>query len=52
VAKIVADPSMKERFEALGAEPSAPTPAQTAAIMKADMDKWAGVIKKAGIKTQ
>jgi tripartite-type tricarboxylate transporter receptor subunit TctC len=52
VAKIVATPAMKERFDILGAEPAAMTPDETAAIMKADMDKWAGVIQKVGIKPQ
>jgi tripartite-type tricarboxylate transporter receptor subunit TctC len=52
VAKIVATPAMKERFDTLGAEPAAMTPDETAAIMKADMDKWAGVIQKVGIKPQ
>ena len=52
VAKIVATPAMKERFETLGAEAAATTPEETAAIMKADMDKWAGVIQKVGIKPQ
>ena len=52
IAKIVSTPAMKERFETLGAEASATTPEETAAIMKADMDKWAGVIQKVGIKPQ
>lgn len=52
VAKIVSTPEMKERFETLGAEAAATTPDETAAIMKADMDKWAGVIQKVGIKPQ
>jgi tripartite-type tricarboxylate transporter receptor subunit TctC len=52
IAKIVATPSMQERFETLGAEAAATTPDETAAILKSDMDKWAGVIRKAGIKPQ
>jgi tripartite-type tricarboxylate transporter receptor subunit TctC len=52
IAKIVATPAMHERFETLGAEAAATTPSETAAIMKADMEKWAGVIKKAGIQPQ
>ena len=52
VAKIVGTPAMKERFDTLGAEAAATTPDETAAIMKADMDKWAGVIRKVGIKPQ
>ena len=52
IAKIVATPAMQERFETLGAEAAATTPDETAAILKSDMDKWAGVIRKAGIKPQ
>jgi tripartite-type tricarboxylate transporter receptor subunit TctC len=52
IARIVATPEMLERFETLGAEAAAKTPGDTAAAMKADMDKWAGVIKKAGIQPQ
>jgi len=52
IAKIVATPAMQERFETLGAEAAATTPDETAAILKSDMEKWAGVIRKAGIKPQ
>jgi tripartite-type tricarboxylate transporter receptor subunit TctC len=52
IAKIVAAPAMHERFETLGAEAAATTPDETAAIMKADMEKWAGVIEKVGMKPQ
>ena len=52
IAKIVATPDMRERFETLGAEAAPTTPSETAATMKADMEKWAGVIKKAGIQPQ
>jgi len=52
IARIVAAPAMQERFEALGAEAAAKTPADTAAAMRADMEAWAIVIKKAGIAPQ
>jgi len=52
IAKIVSAPEMHERFETLGAEAAPTTPSETAAAMKADMEKWAGVIKKAGIQPQ
>ncbi len=52
IAKIVATPAMQERFETLGAEAAATTPDETAAIMKADMEKWARVIEKTGSKAQ
>ena len=52
VAKIVSTAEMKERFETLGAEAAATTPDETAAIMKADMEKWAGVVQKTRLKAQ
>ena len=52
IAQIVSAPEMHERFETLGAEAAPTTPSETAATMKADMEKWAGVIKKAGIQPQ
>ena len=52
IAKIVSAPEMHERFETLGAEAAPTTPSETAATMKAVMEKWAGAIKKAGILPQ
>lgn len=35
----------KERINKLGMEPTGTTPAELAAIMKADREKWASVVK-------
>jgi tripartite-type tricarboxylate transporter receptor subunit TctC len=43
------DPATKERLEQLGVVVVGSTPAELAAFLKAEMDKWAPVIKDAGI---
>ena len=50
VAKVVRLPAIRELFEAQALEPVANTPEQFAAIIKADLVKWAKVIKEAGIR--
>ena len=49
VARAVAAPEVRDRFAALGAEPSGSTPEAFAAWLKAETDKWAGVVKGAGL---
>jgi tripartite-type tricarboxylate transporter receptor subunit TctC len=46
------DPATKERLEQLGVVVVGSTPAELAAFLKAEMDKWAPVIKEAGITTR
>lgn len=48
--KIVADPDMRARFAQLGLDTVGGSPGELAAIIKADIGKWAKVIKDAGIK--
>jgi len=43
---------VKKRFAAEGAEPGGGTPAELAAFIKRDYDKWGAVIKAVGIKAQ
>ncbi len=50
--RICALPDVKEKLEALGAEPMLNTPAQFAEWIKAESAKWAGVVKKANLKLQ
>ena len=45
----LSDPATKERLEQLGVVVAGSTPAELAAFLKAEMDKWAPVIKEAGI---
>jgi tripartite-type tricarboxylate transporter receptor subunit TctC len=51
--KVLKSPDLKKRLAADGAEPAAPgTPQQLAAYHRADFDKWAKVVKAAGIKPE
>jgi len=59
IAKINADtnaalvyPSVKSRFEDLGAVPKGSTPSELAAFLKSETDKWGPVIKEAKIKVE
>jgi tripartite-type tricarboxylate transporter receptor subunit TctC len=45
-------PSVKSRFEELGANPKGSTPAQLAAFLKSEIDKWGPVIREAKIRVE
>jgi tripartite-type tricarboxylate transporter receptor subunit TctC len=51
-SKALNDPDLRQRFVQAGVDPAPTTPAQMAAIVKNDLNKWAKVIKVAGIKLQ
>ncbi len=50
IAKIIATPDMQARLKTMGMEASTLTTAQVAAFQKAEVAKWASVIKEAGVK--
>jgi tripartite-type tricarboxylate transporter receptor subunit TctC len=50
IARILAIPEVKNRQIAAGLEPVGNTPEQFAQFMRLEMDKWARVVKRAGIK--
>jgi tripartite-type tricarboxylate transporter receptor subunit TctC len=50
INKIIALPELKEKFAALGLDPVGGTPEDFARDMRAEGEKWAGVIKAANIK--
>jgi tripartite-type tricarboxylate transporter receptor subunit TctC len=50
--KALADPDVKKRFADLGVEAVSSTPAQFAAFIRAEMGKYAKLIKEANIKVQ
>jgi tripartite-type tricarboxylate transporter receptor subunit TctC len=52
VARIVKLPDVAQRFELDGAEGVGSTPAEFAAFLKAEMQKWSKVIRDAGIKAE
>ena len=45
MGKMIAEPAFAQRFANLGAEPRASTPAELAAYMRKDTERWAKVIK-------
>jgi tripartite-type tricarboxylate transporter receptor subunit TctC len=49
-ARILALPDVRKRFDELGMEVIGNTPAEFAAVIKAETPQWAKVIKEAGIK--
>ena len=49
VAQAVADPAANTKMTQSGAEPKASTPEELAALLKADTDKWAVLIKSRNI---
>lgn len=50
IAAIVRLPEVREQFEKLGAEPVGNTPAEFTAFAKAELAKWAGIVKQSGAK--
>jgi tripartite-type tricarboxylate transporter receptor subunit TctC len=51
-AAAVATPEARERLATLGAEPAANGPADFGRLMRADGERWAHVIRAAGIKPE
>lgn len=52
VNKMIVKPAYVQRFAGLGAEPLPSTPAETAAFIRAEQDKWGKIIKDVGIKAE
>ena len=52
IVKYVTQPEVKERFAALGADVVASTPEQFAQIQKADLARWAKVVKESGARVE
>ncbi len=52
IMKIIATPEVQARLKSFGMAPSAMTPAELGAFQKAEVAKWAQVIKAAGIKAE
>ena len=52
IVKVVAMPDVRARLSALGFEPIGSTPKQFAERIRSEIDKWAKVIRAAGIKAQ
>lgn len=52
IGSIVRTPEMTEKLTAIGAEAEATTPQEYAARIKADIEKWTGVIRSARIRAE
>jgi tripartite-type tricarboxylate transporter receptor subunit TctC len=50
--RIIADPTIQERFRSLGFESNGGTPAEFAAVMASESAKWAQVIRDANVKAE
>jgi tripartite-type tricarboxylate transporter receptor subunit TctC len=50
VAKVLQIPEVRERLAGMGADPSGESPAQLAARIKEESERWGAVVRKAGIK--
>lgn len=50
IVKALQSPEVKARLEAEGAEIIGNTPEQAAAVIRADLEKWADVIRRTGIR--
>lgn len=48
VVKLLADPSTKQQFDNIGADPASSTPAALAALISSETAKWAKVVKTSG----
>jgi tripartite-type tricarboxylate transporter receptor subunit TctC len=52
VARIVKTPDTRERFAALGADAEGTTPAEFRQYLRRDVEKWARVVKAAGLAAE
>ena len=52
IAKVIAKPEIRDAWARQGAVPMTMTPAQFGGFLTQDIDKWAKVIKTAGIQIQ
>jgi tripartite-type tricarboxylate transporter receptor subunit TctC len=50
LAKIMHAPELKERLEALATDPVTSTPEEFAALIRREIEKWAEVVREAGLK--
>jgi tripartite-type tricarboxylate transporter receptor subunit TctC len=52
MVKMLADPPFAKRLADQGQEPQSTTPAELAAYMRAESERWSRVIKTAGLAAQ
>jgi tripartite-type tricarboxylate transporter receptor subunit TctC len=49
-AKVLQMPEVRERLAGMGADPSGESPAELAARIKAEYERWGEVVRKANIR--
>ena len=49
IGKVLEQPDVRQRFTQLGTEPGGGTPESFGATLRADIDRWAAVVRNAGI---
>jgi tripartite-type tricarboxylate transporter receptor subunit TctC len=52
IVKAVNTPQVRERFSALAVQPRTNTPEEFRALLLSDLERWAKIVKAAGIKSQ
>ena len=53
IAKLMADPATRDKLTAIALEPlSGSTPDSFAAYIKAEVDRWAGIVKNSGVEPE
>ena len=52
IARVLAQPMVKERFVSQGLDPVGGTSEQFAAYLKTEISKWAGVVKASGARAE
>ncbi|VCU68047.1 Tripartite tricarboxylate transporter family receptor [Pigmentiphaga humi] len=52
VNQVLQEPDIRKRLESLGTEARGSTPAELGQVLRRDVEKWAGVIRQAGIPVQ
>ena len=52
MVRIIALPDVKERLPTLGFEPIGSTPEEFEAQIKAEIEKWARIVRDANVKTE
>jgi tripartite-type tricarboxylate transporter receptor subunit TctC len=50
--KVMADPELRAKMAALGAEAMATSPEETAAYIKAERERWAGILNRIGLQAE
>jgi tripartite-type tricarboxylate transporter receptor subunit TctC len=48
----LADPALREKMDALAAQPVGNSPAEMAAFLQAEMTRWGDLIREVGVKIQ